>query len=250
MSDTTITPEERAELRKVASNASALPWKVEGCYSSNTNVRAIRADGVGFAVTHLSAMRDNWAEDAAYIVAACNIAPLLLDALEAAEAEKKHTDAQFSQVCLDNALLRTRILTVEADVARLTKALETQRNLTASAHATAQAAWGGEIPSPFPGHKRASEDDMADHFAHLNCPLCGGSGHIGDCDATAAEAVARLTAERDWLADKLPTESQNCRDLWRGPEGIERTMLYVTKKKAADAWAEAARKAVAGDGKA
>ena len=86
MSDTTITPEERAELRKAAKYASALPWKVEGCYSSNTNVRGIRADGVGFSVTHLSAMRDNWAEDATYIVSACNMAPRLLNALERADA--------------------------------------------------------------------------------------------------------------------------------------------------------------------
>lgn len=148
----------------------------------------------------------------------------------------------------------------EAQVARLTKSLETQRNLAASAHATAQAAWGGEIPSPFPGHKRASEDEMADHFAHLNCPLCGGSGHIGDCDATASEAVARLTAERDWLADKLETDVScplgdmelECPfDTSPGSETCATIMDSIPSGEVwGHCWKEAARKAVAGEGKA
>ena len=138
----------------------------------------------------------------------------------------------------------------EAEVARLTKALETQRNLTASAHATAQAAWGGEIPSPFPGHKRASEDGMADYFAHLNCPLCGGSGHIGDCDATTAETVARLTAERDWLADKHIRCAANG-EQWYGPTITKElhVRMYPSKADATMALLEAARKAVAGEDK-
>ena len=103
--------------------------------------------------------------------------------------------------------------TAEANVARLNKALETQRNLTASAHATAQAAWGGEIPSPLPGHKPPSEEVMVERFNHLNCPLCCGSGHIDGCDQTSAEAIARLTKMVDWLANKLidcQPEFTNC----------------------------------------
>ena len=116
----------------------------------------------------------------------------------------------------------------EADVARLTKALETQRNLTASANATAQAAWGGEIPSPFPGHKPSSEEDMVQLFEHLNCPLCGGSGHVDDCDHDSAEAIARLTKMVDWLAMHLS-----------GYDARKKGTVY-----AAD-WVEAARRAVA-----
>lgn len=91
----------------------------------------------------------------------------------------------------------------EDENARLTKALETQRNLTASAHATAEAAWGGEIPSPFPGHKPPSEESMVELFEHLNCPLCGGSGHIDDCDQTSAEAIARLAKMVDFMAQQM-----------------------------------------------
>lgn len=40
-----------------------------------------------------------------------------------------------------------------------------------------------------------AEDDLAAMDAHLDCPLCGGSGHIGDCDATAAGEVARLNKD-------------------------------------------------------
>lgn len=116
----------------------------------------------------------------------------------------------------------------EAENERLTKALETQRNLTASAHAAAQAAWGGEIQSPFPGHKPPSEDTMVERFNHLNCPLCGGSGHIDDCDQTSAETIARLTKMVDWLAMNLS-----------GYDAQKKCTVY-----AAD-WKEAASRAVA-----
>lgn len=45
----------------------------------------------------------------------------------------------------------------------------------------AKMAWGGEIPSPLPGHN-SSEEKMIEQFEYLNCPCCGGSGHVGDCD--------------------------------------------------------------------
>ena len=44
---------------------------------------------------------------------------------EKAEAERKNTDVQFSQVSLDNTLLRTQVMTAEANVARLTKMVAT-----------------------------------------------------------------------------------------------------------------------------
>lgn len=70
----------------------------------------------------------------------------------------------------------------EAEVARLRAELETAKQVAASAQAVAQEAWAGEIPSPLPGHKRANEEELLAQVEHLNCPLCGGSGHIGDCE--------------------------------------------------------------------
>ena len=128
---------------------------------------------------------------------------------------------------------------LKAENARLTAELETARQLGASAHATAQAAWGGEIPSPLPGHKHMTEDDLAAMDAHLDCPLCGGSGHIGDCDATAAGEVARLTAERDWLAKQLHRMAEEydviCPQEMKCPPTYD--CIYC--------WKEAARRAVA-----
>lgn len=80
----------------------------------------------------------------------------------------------------------------EAESDRMRAELETARQVAASAQSVAEAAWGGEIPSPLPGHKHMTEDDLASMCAHLDCPLCGGSGHIGDCDATVASEVERL----------------------------------------------------------
>lgn len=56
----------------------------------------------------------------------------------------------------------------------------------------AKAAWGGEIPSPLPGHV-SSEEQMEEMFDRLNCPFCGGSGHVDDCD----EIQIKLLRERD-----------------------------------------------------
>lgn len=70
----------------------------------------------------------------------------------------------------------------EAEVVRLRAELETAKQVAASAQAVAQEAWAGEIPSPLPGHKRANEEELLAQVEHLNCPLCGGSGHIGDCE--------------------------------------------------------------------
>lgn len=40
-------------------------------------------------------------------------------------------------------------------------------------------------------------------FDHLNCPWCGGSGHVDDCDEADQAVKAtleRLEKEADWLA--------------------------------------------------
>ena len=79
-----------------------------------------------------------------------------------------------------------------ATVFRLCRELElaTKRAITMSE--VAAAAWGGEIPSPLPGHV-SSEEKMEEMFDRLNCPFCGGSGHVDDCD----EIQIKLLRERD-----------------------------------------------------
>ena len=69
----------------------------------------------------------------------------------------------------------------------------------------AAAAWGGEIPSPLPGHTHMTEEEFTERY---NCPWCGGSGHIDDCDEADKQVKAqleRLDREADvlsiWLAD-------------------------------------------------
>lgn len=58
----------------------------------------------------------------------------------------------------------------------------------------AAAAWEGEIPSPLPGHTHMTEEEFTERY---NCPWCGGSGHIDDCDEADKQVKAQLeTAER------------------------------------------------------
>lgn len=75
----------------------------------------------------------------------------------------------------------------------------------------AKMAWGGEIPSPLPGHT-SSEEKMIEQFEYLNCPCCGGSGHVGDCNAAIQNMKCELAniqveaenlkKEVDWLAQQ------------------------------------------------
>lgn len=152
--------------------------------------------------------------DYAFVKAAARMIYNLRTALEAAEARAKRAEKEegfltakllqtgcliipHGSFFLENVpkIIARELQALKAENTRLRAELETARQLAASAHATAQAAWGGEIPSPLPGHKHMTEGDLAAMDARLDCPLCGGSGHIGDCDATAAGEVARLTAD-------------------------------------------------------
>ena len=69
----------------------------------------------------------------------------------------------------------------------------------------AAAEWGGKIQSPMPGHTHITEEDFSERY---NCPWCGGSGHIDDCDEADKQVKAqleRLDREADvlsiWLAN-------------------------------------------------
>lgn len=87
-----------------------------------------------------------------------------------------------------------------ATVFRLCRELEHARKHAVTMSEVAAAAWGGEIPSPLPGHTHMTEEEFTERY---NCPWCGGSGHIDDCDEADKQVKAqleRMEREADWLA--------------------------------------------------
>ena len=87
-----------------------------------------------------------------------------------------------------------------ATVFRLCRELELARKHAVTMSEVAAAAWEGEIPSPLPGHTHMTEEEFTERY---NCPWCGGSGHIDDCDEADKQVKAqleRLEREADWLA--------------------------------------------------
>ena len=100
-----------------------------------------------------------------------------------------------------------------ATVFRLCRELELARKHAVTMSEVAAAAWGGEIPSPLPGHTHMTEEEFTERY---NCPWCGGSGHIDDCDEADKQVKAqleRLDWEADWLATKLNEIASPCRTL-------------------------------------
>lgn len=92
-----------------------------------------------------------------------------------------------------------------ATVFRLCQELELARKHAVTMSEVAAAAWEGEIPSPLPGHTHMTEEEFTERY---NCPWCGGSGHIDDCDEADKQVKAqleRLDQEADllsiWLAN-------------------------------------------------
>ena len=86
---------------------------------------------------------------------------------------------------------------------RLCRELELSRKHAVTMSEVAAAAWGGEIPSPLPGHTHMTEEEFTERY---NCPWCGGSGHIDDCDEAdkqVKDQLERMDREADWLAHKL-----------------------------------------------
>lgn len=88
---------------------------------------------------------------------------------------------------------------------RLCRELELSRKHAVTMSEVAAAAWGGEIPSPLPGHTHMTEEEFTERY---NCPWCGGSGHIDDCDEAdkqVKDQLERLEREADvlsiWLAN-------------------------------------------------
>lgn len=185
MSDTTttITPDKRAFFRDLTSRGQASP----------KNMRRV-LDALEAAEARAEKAED-YAEKLVYAVTDGNLSnsyDVQVVADEVSRIWQSYTNQKVAAVRAE----------AEAERDRLRAELETARQVAASAQSVAEAAWGGEIPSPLPGHKHMTEDDLAAMDAPLDCPLCGGSGHIGDCDATAASEVKRLRAERHWLANR------------------------------------------------
>lgn len=92
-----------------------------------------------------------------------------------------------------------------ATVFRLCRELELATKRAVAMSEVAAAAWEGEIPSPLPGHTHMTEEGFTERY---NCPWCGGSGHIDDCDEADKQVKAqleRMDREADvlsiWLAN-------------------------------------------------
>ena len=100
-----------------------------------------------------------------------------------------------------------------ATIFRLCRELELARKYAVTMSEVAAAAYGGKIPSPLPGHTHMTEEEFTERY---NCPWCGGSGHIDDCDEADKQVKAqleRLDQEADWLATKLNEIASPCRTL-------------------------------------
>lgn len=108
----------------------------------------------------------------------------------------------------------------------------------------AEQAWGGEIPSPYPGH-HSSYEKFIENMEHHNCPCCGGSGHVDDCDKDLVDKIERLEKEADWLAGRL---SNICTLIVLGYDVVSAVPTEWAKQapngSGSEYWREAARKAV------
>ena len=135
------------------------------------------------------------------------------------------------------------ILRLREEVKKLQKDLNYANKTASEQHEVAKMAWGGEIPSPLPGHRSMTEDEVAAMFEHLNCPWCGGSGHVGDCDEADQQVKARLERlekEADWLAERLG-KMKGCRFAFMGQfSPCDEKCL----NDCVSSWRQAARKAV------
>ena len=96
-------------------------------------------------------------------------------------------------------------LSPAATVFRLCRELELARKHAVAMSEVAAAAWEGEIPSPLPGHTHMTEEGFTERY---NCPWCGGSGHIDDCDEAdkqVKDQLERMDREPEvlsiWLAN-------------------------------------------------
>lgn len=131
-----------------------------------------------------------------------------------------------------------------ATIFRLCWELELSRKHAVTMSEVAAAAWGGEIPSPLPGHTHMTEEGFTERY---NCPWCGGSGHIDDCDEADKQVKAqleRLEREADWLTGEKIVTEWNGRFVGAPNAANDGYVVYPTKSEAVASWRRAARKAV------
>ncbi|WP_304736538.1 hypothetical protein [uncultured Desulfovibrio sp.] len=167
------------------------------------------------------------------------------------EIDAAHIAANSPEVVMADI---DEILRLRAENKKLKKELDFSRKIAAEQHEVAKQAWGGEIPSPLPGHKSMTEEEMVAMFEHLNCPWCGGSGHVGDCEEADQEVktrLERLDREADWLANQLG-QDDNCPYIASGGDGFPDWCICIDSyedgfycdESMKECWRKAARKAV------
>ena len=127
--------------------------------------------------------------------------------------------------------LRAELTAVKEVLEQTRVHLALARNFAQTAHQVAELAWGGEIPSPLPGHRHQTEEEYAEERGHLNCPLCSGSGHVGDCNKAIVERIAKLEAVRG--AAKLVDEWHH-KDVHTG-DGVQYVRLIMALSEALQA---------------
>ena len=123
-----------------------------------------------------------------------------------------------------------------ATVFRLCRELELATKRAVAMSEVAAAAWEGEIPSPLPGHTHMTEEGFTERY---NCPWCGGSGHIDDCDEADKQVKAqleRLNQEADWLIRERIVAEWNGRFVGAPNAAKDGYVIYPTKSEAVEEW--------------
>lgn len=190
------------------------------------------------------ALRQGYGVDAIWDCSGALVADTEKSVSPCEESDAAHIAANSPDVVMADI---DEILRLRTENEKLKKSVGIQRGMVQEAYQTAALAWGGEIPSPLPGHTHMTEEEACAMFDHLNCPWCGGSGHVDDCDEADQAVKAtleRLEKEADWLAE-------NC---WKKPEVEYHPLREMRGGFYCDAcpydydcrkcWREAARKAV------
>lgn len=172
MAEIKITPELLAELKEKAEKATPGPWVLEIWSGQGTATHVKQGLTTG-----------NGAHVASYVNGSC---------------------AEYIAAANPSV-----VLALISEIKRLRHKEDFYVKAMAEYHQVAKMAWDGEIPSPLPGHE-SSEEKMIEQFEYLNCPACGGSGHVGDCD----EAIQKLKCD----IEKLRKENEELHANNYGPE--------------------------------
>lgn len=206
-----------AELEELDKAATPGPW-------SNPHKK-----GIWSGHDFVGSCHWNEEDDSNLIVAMRNALPELLERIKYTDGFEK--ELEYLQNARNDALARAEKAEAERDAAMTSCRHAT--DLSRVMYDVALLAWRGEIPSPLPGHKRMTEEETEAMFEHLNCPLCGGSGHVDDADTAIVERIKTLEADRDafYAAGVKASEERN--------DAIARAeQAEAAGRLLADMWAE------------